>query len=89
MDLKQKTVPELKAMAKELGISGTDGMKKQELMDAIQQLQFDGFDVEPSQGSAGDEASKPDQTSEPASWKPNKVYENHPKFDKFKKGNEK
>lgn len=35
MDLDSKKVPELKEMAKELGIQGADGMKKAELIDAI------------------------------------------------------
>ena len=35
MDLDSKKVPELKEMAKELGIEGADGMKKAELIDAI------------------------------------------------------
>lgn len=67
-ELNKKTVPELKALAKEAGIKGFDGLKKAELVEAL---------IAPAgaQPSAQEEIKSSSEKSD---------YASHPKFDKFK-----
>lgn len=91
-DLESMKVPDLKAMAKDLGIDGADAMKKADLIDAISE-----FELPPAASvAAGGEVSLDPNSSSLGTIEKfakgshdNKSYENHPKFHKFKKGNAK
>lgn len=100
-DLEQMTVPELKALAKDLGIDGAERLKKADLIDAIIEMEAG---EEPLEEMAGEEtvssnespdASEIDMAAIERAEAPqeerdyaNKDYSKHSKFDKFKKGNE-
>lgn len=82
MDLDSKKVPELKEMAKELGIQGADGMKKAELIDAISSARAPDF-VKALDAETSEEVAKP-KKMEKAS--PSGVDESIPgKYRKFMK----
>lgn len=96
--LEYMSAKDLKAKAKELGIEGADSMKKADLIEAIIEVEGDQDQAAPEEASAGADnaaASSPEPaqfdpgpTASNAGYGGNKKYENHPKFDKFKKGNE-
>jgi hypothetical protein len=82
MDLDSKKVPELKEMAKELGIQGADGMKKAELIDAISSKAFDAF-VKASDAETSEEVAEPKKMKKVS---PSGVDESIPgKYRKFMK----
>lgn len=71
--ISKMTVSELKAMAKSLGIKGADGMKKADLVSAIESMpKLEPEDLSPA--TQLPEKSSSLQTD----------FAKHPKFDKFK-----
>lgn len=67
--MREATVSELKSRAKEMGIKGSDGMKKAELIDAISKAQG----VDQVKAPAPKIESSPEKSD----------YASHPKFAKF------
>ena len=82
MDLDSKKVPELKEMAKELGIEGADGMKKAKLIDAISSVRAPDF-VKALDAETSEEVAKPNMMKKAS---PSGVDESIPgKYRKFAK----
>lgn len=84
--LEDLKVPELKQKANSLGIKGADGMKKSELILALEAHQNHGA------GQAGSEVSNqpvPAVVEKNQSSSETSDYANHPKFAKFKSQGEK
>lgn len=77
-DLNKMNVPELKALAKQAGIDGSDSMKKAELIAALEKP------IESARASKSESNSEIGAAKSERSSDQDLDYASHPKFHKFK-----